>query len=643
MIGRSDVKNNRNTITIILLFAILAAAAFLTAAELAVRVSAEELDWYDEKVIETFKQGGIKYFVTKKPKGTAPGEAYVGGCEDSITKLVIKGSLKRDSNKKEYTVKGIVDGAFQYNQRITSLKITPGLRDIGANAFSGCVNLKKAELDGGITKIGKDAFWQCGKLEGIRLPSGLTYLGAGAFSQCVSITEIGLPKGVKRIYPYTFNGCVSVTKVKMHNTVTQIDEMAFYDCKKLEKLNLSKNLTEIGDAAFCCCESLTALELPFKLKTLGKSAFASCTALKNIDISKNVVSVGEACFRNCTALRSITMGNKVTKLEAEFCYGCEELESIRLSSKLATIENSAFYGCKQLKTVDLPATLKSIGRHAFSKCEILDGISLPKNLKKLGYSAFSNTGLSSITIPGKVTVIEGSAFENNRKLKRAVIQEGTERIEEYCFASCIELSEIEFSSTVNYIGCEALAHTAWYKVFEDPYLSYDNLEAKFIDHVMVNDILVFISGYKLAYNEIDTSAGIIERSAYLLPKDELVIPENTRMIYSINCADRITNSGRVILNAGLEIIGKRAFYDSSALTELTLPESVREIGSEAFWNTGMKEISLPDGIEKIAFDFFLPLDMNTELTVRVRRNSETHKQLLQLMKNNQVVWKLKTY
>ncbi|MBB2181803.1 leucine-rich repeat domain-containing protein [Lachnospiraceae bacterium MD1] len=643
MIGRTDVKNNRNTITIILLFAILAAAAFLTAAELAVRVSAEELDWYDEKVIETFKQGGIKYFVTKKPKGTAPGEAYVGGCEDSVTKLVIKGRLKRDSNKKEYTVKGIVDGAFQYNQRITSLKITPGLRDIGANAFSGCVNLKKAELDGGITKIGKDAFWQCGKLEGIRLPSGLTYLGAGAFSQCVSITEIDLPKGVKRIYPNTFAGCDSVTKVKMHNAVTHIDEMAFYDCKKLEKLTLSKNLAYIGDAALCCCERLTAVELPFKLKTLGKSAFASCTALKNIVIPENVVSIGEACFRNCATLRSITMGNKVTKLESEFCYDCEALESIKLSSKLETIENSAFYGCKQLKTVDLPATLKSIGRHAFHRCEMLDGISLPKSLEKIEYGAFSNAGLSSITIPGKVKVIEGCAFDNNRRLEKVVIQEGTERIEEYCFANCIELSEIEFPSTVNYIGCGALDYTAWYKVFEDPYLSYENLETKFIDHVMVNDILVFISGYKLAYNEIDTSAGIMERSTYLLPKEELVIPENTRMIYSINCADRITKSGRVILNEGLEIIGKRAFYDSSALTELILPESVTEIGSEAFWNTGMKEISLPDGIQKIASDFFVSQDADSELIVRVRKNSRTHKELLKLMKSEEVAWKIKTY
>ena len=62
--------------------------------------------------------------------------------------------------------------------------------------------------------------------------------------------------------------------------------------------------------------------------------------------------------------------------------------------------------------------------------------------------------------------------------------------------------------------------------------------------------------------------------------------------------------GVLTLPANLQVIDEEAFYKSSSLERVVLPEGVTEIRSRAFADSSLTEINLPDSITFIADDAF---------------------------------------
>lgn len=79
----------------------------------------------------------------------------------------------------------------------------------------------------------------------------------------------------------------------------------------------------------------------------------------------------------------------------------------------------------------------------------------------------------------------------------------------------------------------------------------------------------------------------------------ITIPENIKYILYESFAN-CTNLNEVVFETDdLEIIGPRAFDKCKNLTEIEIPDSVKEIGNGAFWGTNLSEIALPTELEKI--------------------------------------------
>lgn len=75
-------------------------------------------------------------------------------------------------------------------------------------------------------------------------------------------------------------------------------------------------------------------------------------------------------------------------------------------------------------------------------------------------------------------------------------------------------------------------------------------------------------------------------------KDPLVIADRT-VIDGKSC------TGTVTVPEGTEEIVTGAFAENTALTGITLPETLAVIGKEAFRGSGLKEISIPGGVETV--------------------------------------------
>jgi hypothetical protein len=95
-------------------------------------------------------------------------------------------------------------------------------------------------------------------------------------------------------------------------------------------------------------------------------------------------------------------------------------------------------------------------------------VTIPTNIngltvRSIGYYAFSETAVTSVTIPGSLS-IEDYAFDDSEFLTNATIQYGVAGISDFAFAGCSNLSSVAIPRSVNSVGygafvfCESLVN-----------------------------------------------------------------------------------------------------------------------------------------------------------------------------------------
>jgi len=90
----------------------------------------------------------------------------------------------------------------------------------------------------------------------------------------------------------------------------------------------------------------------------------------------------------------------------------QERESglVKIPNTVNKIPAKTFINCRELKRLFMPNFVKNIQSFAFSGCKNLTNINLSKQLKDIGLYAFAESGLITITIPGKVQTMDKYAF-----------------------------------------------------------------------------------------------------------------------------------------------------------------------------------------------------------------------------------------
>ena len=153
-----------------------------------------------------------------------------------------------DWNGKSYTVVGVGKAnADSYTlagaASVTSVDLSSNVKEIGANAFHGAVELENIDISR-VTAIGTAAFKDCTKLTAATFADGLTTIGGNAFAG-TGLTEVKLPAALTYLGKYVFSGCEDLKTVIIKSDTLEICSAAFNADKKLEVLDLSavKNLT----------------------------------------------------------------------------------------------------------------------------------------------------------------------------------------------------------------------------------------------------------------------------------------------------------------------------------------------------------------------------------------------------------------
>jgi len=165
--------------------------------------------------------------------------------------------------------------------------------------------------------------------------------------------------------------------------------------------------------------------------------------------------------------------------------------------------------------------------------------------------SFRNTPLTSAIIPNSVIHIDHYAFFGCVNLTSVVIPDSVIKIGSWAFGYCINLTKVAFPDSVTGIGLGAFYRSPW-------------LENQTQEFVIVG------SGVLLAYNG---------------GQEYVNIPEGVTYICS-NAFDKSKSFLKgVTIPEGVKTIEFWTFYDYSSLMSIAIPDSVTEIGREAFLHT----------------------------------------------------------
>ena len=182
---------------------------------------------------------------------------------------------------------------------------------------------------------------------------------------------------------------------------------------------------------------------------------------------------------------------------------------------------------------------------------------LSNSLTSISEFLFRSTGLTSVTIPEGVTLIDYAAFQDCADLEIVSFPSTLKTIENKAFYNCGKLTTIVIPEKVTYIGTSA----------------FDGLNA--LETVVLPDSLEMVGAYN--FNEEgcqNLSFNVYDNARYLGN-------ENNPYLILISALDKDITSCTIHENT--KIIGSRAFYCCDELLTISIPDSVKTVGNDAFY------------------------------------------------------------
>lgn len=408
----------------------------------------------------------------------------------------------------------------------------------------------------------------------------------------------------------------TVTSGGQPYTVTAIGDTAFKSLSTLKNVSsvfIPATVTSIGDFAFRCCKFLTTVTFAenSQLKSIGRGAFYGTEPahpiFKEIQIPDSVETIGTNAFHNCQDLESITLPASLKTIESSAFSSCCNLSKIKLPVSLTTIENSVFDGCRSLETVFYDGSLAqwsqintSNGFLGYSSPSLVmndytaqfisvkdDPFAEPipkKTVTITKYTGKESTVILPSTINSwPVTKIGEAALKDNTTITSVTIPDSVTEIGANAFAGCTNLTSVTYGG-----DWSKLTIQSGNPAVEDAAKDAAN-EQLFDFEFTPDNTAVIVKHYRGA--AADVTIPSCYKGKPVTAINNAAFPNSA--VTSVTIPDSITS------------IPDAAFVNCSQLTNISIPNSVTYIGFSAFSScTSLKSITLPSSLRTIGNSAF---------------------------------------
>ncbi len=436
--------------------------------------------------------------------------------------------------------------------------------------YIGDNTITKVIIPEGVEKISNYAFANLTALEEVVFPSTLEHIDYGAFYGCTSLEKISFSSddNLKIINQNAFENCDLRNTLEL-KSICVISDYAFAGNQKLKGINLPESLFSVGEYAFAGCKKLEDVTISASRVKYGPYAFTGCKSLKDFYVNSYVLP--EGMFYECKDLESVTIGPDVNDIGV-FAFRDSKVDKFEISkdNKTYKVQTENYILSRDGDTLVAVSPLvsgkftyeniggksvKEIGKGAFSHNQKLTSVVMEDVTSVGDYGLASNTGLATVKLGTLKKVGEYAFFESAvtttpqfddkakigkyafsfTKLTSVTIPDKSE-IEEGTFSECLELESVVIGNDVT-IGDYAfsLNKDVAFKVVKE----------------VINGKSLF--RYKFISNLTSVTIG-----------DDAVIGENA--FSNASAVEKVT------LGANAEI-GKMAFYNMSSLKSIDLSKA----------------------------------------------------------------------
>ena len=562
------------------------------------------------------------------------------------------GKNSTETSKSSYDIDEITGKLMNYRGRKKDIVLPNGIKIVGEKAFEN-KKITSVVIPEGVETIEAYAFSSCTSLNSVTLPNTIKKIGEHAFEICKYLTNITIPEGVETIEAYAFYGCWHLNSVTLPNTIKKIGEYAFYSCDQFTSIVIPEGVETIDAYSLSCCENLKSVALPNTLKKIGKSAFFSCEQLTSIVIPEGVETIDDDAFSECRNLKSVTLPNTLKTIGEDAFTECEQLTSIIIPEGVDTIEKGVFSKCNNLDKVVLPSTIKKIGDTAFAWCRNLTSIFIPEGCEEIDGGAFLECEkLKDIYVPNSVHAIGDIAFytENNdttvhtiRGSCADISADGDYKVD-YQYptsgTATIVSSRTTYTPTSSSRANATCSNSSNYNTSSGSSSSGKNSAETSNSNYVIDDTNGRLTKYKGGGKAVVLPKGIkiIGERAFENEKIfSIVIPEGVETIEayaffgcenlkSVTLPNTLKTIGEdafseceqltnIIIPEGVDSIENEVFYDCYNLNKVVLPSSVKKIGDSAFSFCKLTRIVVPEGCEELGKNAFYMCDKLKDIYV----------------------------
>lgn len=391
----------------------------------------------------------------------------------------------------------------------------------------------------------------------------------------------------------SFKGKIEIVKGNLVLTSKNEEELIWAKDMgvKINIFTIEEGVLKSSDMSLELINEEGILEIPSNVTKIDSGAFSTVPNLKKVIIPGNVEEIASDAFSNNASLESVIIEEGVKRIGLRAFKQCKNLKSVSIPDSVTSINIETFFGCYQLSDVRLPANLNELSNHMFYGCSSLNNIELPKNIKAIGTSALNGTAIEKIIIPNTVTQIGSRAFSRNKNLKEFSIEDGNPI---YTFENGVLYSNN--------------------KTKIDAIIENKQTDGKFVIPNGIIELVggIFESGFNIEEIEVPASVQKIDNTTF----DELektlkkVTIDPNNLYYSSdenafydkkkeNLIRYISKDSVINIKDGVVSLGRQCFKFCNNTTNITLPDSLKIIGSEVFTMKSLKQLYLGKNIEKI--------------------------------------------
>lgn len=345
---------------------------------------------------------------------------------------------------------------------------------------------------------------------------------------------------------------------------------------------------------------------------------------KVVTIPTGIKTIDRGCFTE-TDVEEVVLPEGIETIDADAFNFCTKLKKINFPDTLKIIGHGAFRGCFSLKTVILPKVMKEISNFAFYGAGI-KCLTLPEKVSSAGVEIFAEIDIETIDIP-KDFMLSPTMFARCQKLHSINLLGSHITIPEGCFGDCINLIEIDITKAAlikdeAFYGCQNLSVNT---IPADTLVSVSAFEKSGVTDVVIEDISkinnrVFADCKSLKKLTINVADGPTSVPSALVRGCEnlqtVVFTGRTKNLTVIEAAafKGTKNLNTISLPDTIKTIGKESFY-SSGIENIHLPEDLKQIGTMAFARSGLKDIVIPNKTKRLREYAFLDCEELTEVVL----------------------------